>query len=264
MKKRAVVLIVTIGFIAILTALILQTVSISKTTLDDLMIVKRQNQLMLLMQDSIKIINQMNNDFIDAFVESEEELPIQDEKSGLSLTLSCSYLKSKFDLNKLIKCNNQQCKNIIIDFAKKYELGSESYFLELLQKNYPFPTLKKINKIKEIYLDETRDFYINKITPKEMAKYFFVIDANTTTTISDLEPTSSVCELLDMKENKDECKKKFQKTVKLYIENNQTNQNNIKDLIKCKINLYNGDYTNSVIFKYNKPKKKIVSIDEFF
>jgi len=259
LKKRAVVLLITIAFITVITAIVYETMAISKSSLDDVMLLKRQNQLMSLVLDTKKMIKQMDSDILDEFLNSNQKLPLQDEKSGLSLSLSCSSLKSKFDLNKFLSHSETENYRIFKNnFLDRYELSSD--FWQFLKANTPFPTLKKIEVIKDEYIKNYEDFSINKITQDELAKYFYVSDLNITINPNDLEPSNAICEMLD----NIECKEKFKNMVKIVRRNNQNNQINIKNLIECKINLYNGDNINSVIFKIDKQNNKIVSIDEFF
>jgi len=222
--------------------------------------------MMSLVMDAKKILE--NKDLVDNLTENETKIPIQDEKSGLSLTFSCVALKGRFDLFKLLKCPKTECKNIIMDYANKHELGSDSFFYELLKK-YKMNSLNDLKKIKELYLSDTRDFYIENITKEDFEKYFF---------ISDFEilypkdykytPSQEICKLFDLSSDDEECKNKFKTIVQNFIpqkgKKTSTNQTNIKDLIKCKINLYNGPHENSAVFKYDTKKKEIVSIDEFF
>ncbi len=263
MKKKAIVLLVTIGFIAIITAIIMQTVSISKSSLDDLMALKRQNQLMLLMDDATKMIDSMDKEYLDEFLKSEQEIPIQDDKSGLSLTFSCIALKNRFDLTKLLKSSKSECTQVVKDFATYYELGSEDFFFKLLKQS-DIATLQGLKKIKEDYLADTRDFYIENITKDKFEKVFFISDFNTTGYKEiDTNPSEDICKILN---ESDDCKLKFENKIKRCFKNdsNSTNQINIKNLIKCKINLYNGSHENRAVFKYDIKKKEIVSIDEFF
>jgi len=271
LKKKAVVLLITIAFITVITAIVYETMAISKSSLDDVMLLKRQNQLMSLVLNTKKMIKQMNSDVLDEFLNSNQNLPLQDEKSGLSLSLSCFALKSKFDLNKFLKhSENEDYRIFKNNFLDKYELSTD--FWQFLKANTPFPTLKKIEIIKDEYIKNYEDFNINKITQDELAKYFYVSDLNITINSNDLEkPSDAICELLDNVDDT-ECEKKFKSMVRIVRrvrENNQTNRNNqinIKNLIECKINLYNGDNINSVVFKFDRQDKnnKIVSIDEFF
>ncbi len=266
MKKKAIVLLVTIGFIAIITAIILQTVAISKSSLDDLMSLKRQNQMMLLINDAKKILE--NKDLVDYLTENETKIPIQDQKSGLSLTFSCVSLKTRFDLDKLLNCPKTECKNIIIDYANKHDLGSDTFFYELLKK-HKINSLNDLKKIKELYLADTRDFYIENITKDDFEKYFFVSDLNISYAKDyKYAPSKDICKLFDLSDDDQGCKSRFQTIIKNFIppkgKKTSTKQTNIKNLIKCKINLYNGSQENGAVFKYDTNKKEIVSIDEFF
>ncbi len=264
LKKRAIVLLVTVGFIAIITAIIYQTVAISKKSFDDLMSLKRQNQLMLLVIDSTKMIDSMNKEYLDEFLKSETQIPFQDEKSGLSLTFSCISLKTRFNLDKLISCKKNECKNVIYDYAKSKELGSESFFYELLKK-HKMNNLNDLKNIKELYLADTRDFYIENVNQEDFEKYFFISDLNISSKKDFMPiPTQEICKLFELENDESSCKKKFHNITKNFYSSKTNNQNNIKDLIKCKINLYNGPYKNGSVFKYNIKTKKIVSIDEFF
>lgn len=263
MKKKAIVLLVTIGFIAIITAIIMQTVSISKSSLDGLMSLKRQNQMMVLINDAKKILE--NKELVDYLTKNETKIPIQDQKSGLSITFSCIALKNRFNLTKFVDSNNT-CKQVVKDFASSHDLGSEDTFFNLVKS---MKNIQDLKKIKEDYLAETRDFFIENITDEKFEKVFFVSDLNTTISNNiDTNASEEICKLLNVSD--EDCKKKFENILKNCLprartsDANSTNQTNIKNLIKCKINLYNGSQENGAVFKYDTNKKEIVSIDEFF
>jgi len=295
MKKKAVVLLITLGFITVITVLIMQTVTLSKSSLDDLTKVKTQNQLMLYMTNVTKLLkNQKADDIRDYLL--DQEIPVFDEKSGVNLTVKCQALDDKLNLNRLLSCNNTKCDEIIKRYAKDKELADEDYFLALLKDTVApleagerragsrividdktfsdgcILNYKTIKQIQDKYYQELKDPNIYKINKDEFLDIFYLSDLKLKDG-NNSEPNDAVSKVLGCYENDDACQKEFNNinnslkkiTRCSTSKNNQTIQT--KDLIQCKVNLYTGDESHSIVFKYNlnhKAKKRVVSIDEFF
>ncbi len=293
----------TLGFIAVLTALILQTVSISKSSFDDLMDIKIQNQELVFMQDLINIINKFEpKDFKDNFVD-KEAIPVMDDKSGLNLTISCISMGKRFNLNQLLLCKKDKsdiCDNVIREFAKKYELADGDYLLALLKDTVNFHdnerasgsrisfydktfsdgkiiNYKTITQIEDYYYHELKDENIYKISKEDFLNVFYLFDQKTDNNNTDATPTFEVCDILGFKDDKESCKTEFNKinkSIKPTLKEETKSKANKKNhpfqtnnLIQCTVNYYKGDETHSIVFKYNlgkNSKKRVVSIDEFF
>ncbi len=282
MKKKAVVLLVTLGFIATITAIVLQTVSISKKSLDDLMGIKRQNQLMLVLKDSTKIIDTINQKGMLEYFLDQDIPPFSDKKSKLTFSFTCKNLSNRFDINKLLDCKSYQCKEVFLNYAKENNLDDEDFFYKLLKnrkKNMPHKKLVNfvdIQKIKDIYLKEVQDFDIEKITKSNFYDVFYFLDKDSSDTNTTAQPESKVCKILGYEKVGDDCTNNFHLIIKNYPkpykkQNTRKSKNSeknklfyTKNLIECKINLYNGDIVDEAIYKYDIKTKKIVGIDEFF
>ena len=289
----------TLGFIAVLSALIFQTVSISKSSFDDLMDIKVQNQELILMDDLINIINKFDaKDFKDNFVD-QDPIPVMDEKSGLNLTIECQSLDKRFNLNQLLMCKKDICNNVIREFAKKYELVDEDYLLALLKDTVNFHdnerasgsrisfydktfsdgkiiNYKTITQIEDYYYHELKDENIYKIKKEDFLNVFYLFDKKLDGNVTS-SPTDEVCEVLGFKDDKESCKTEFikinssiKKTLNKGTKSKASKKNHpikTNNLIQCTVNYYKGDESHSVVFKYDldkKSKKRVVSIDEFF
>jgi hypothetical protein len=297
LTKKAVVLLITLGFITVITVLIMQTVTLSKSSLDDLTKVKIQNQLMFYMINVTNLLKEQKADDIrDYFL--DQEIPVFDEKSGVNLTVKCQALDDKLNLNKLLSCNNARCDEIIKRYAKDKELVDEDYFLALLKDTVAplkaaverrtgsriiiddktfsdgcILNYKTIKQIQDKYYQELRDPNIYKIKKDDFLDIFYLSDLKLKEDGNDSKPNGAVSKVLGCYENNDACQKEFKNINKSLnnITNCSTNKNNksikTKDLIQCKVDLYINDEIHSIIFKYNlnqKVKKRVVSIDEFF
>jgi len=297
LRKRAVVLLITLGFITVITVLVMQTVSISKSSLDELMQIKTQNQLLSYVLDMQKILKSQNPDDIKEYLVDKGDIPIFDEKSGVNISFSCISTDSRLNLNRLLLCENVKCNEIIKRYARDKELVDEDYFLSLLKDTVnplkagerrsgsrivlddPYFSdgcilnFKTIKKIEDRYFKELRDPNIYKIKKDEFLDIFY-LSSKKELDNNESEPTDEVSKVLGCMENDDSCAKEFN-TIKDIInaslkktttcsssDNNKTIQT--KYLIQCNVKLYKGDDTHSMVFKYDLKQKRVVDIDEFF
>lgn len=293
MQRKAVVLLITLGFIAIITMLVLHTVSLTKQSFDELLDIKAENQMMLLITNFEDILKKQNaKDFRDNFM--DQDIPIIDSKSGLNVTVHCKDLTTRFNLNKLLSCiiktNNTQCAKPIVNYLDKKELSDYYLFLEMLKDTYDIDhkeglggselaiedmdfqegnitSFKTISKIKDEYFKLLKDPKVLDITKEDFEKVFYFYeeiykDNNLTT-----PPNQEVCLSLGYEESNQECQDSFN-TVVNSSNSKPYDTNKTKSLIQCSIKLYNGDNINQTTFKYNlsdkNKEKKLESIDEFF
>ncbi len=290
MVKKAVVLLITIGFIGILSALILQTVTISKSSFDELINIKEENQLILLLKDIDNILKkQKAQDIKQYFI--DQTIPIIDKKSGLNMTINCIDLNNRLDLNKLLKCKEDSCKEVVLKYLDTKELDDSEYFYKLLRDiskksdNNEFMddevyqgdivNFVSIQKVKDKYLKQIRDARVEKITKEDFKQVFYFFDKKTKeSNISEKIKSLPSCKLLGfISEDSDECIE-YLNNIKNVL-NKKVNPKKskskkviqTKDLVECSLKLYQEDNIHQIIFKYNlssKSKNKIVSIDESF
>jgi len=293
LKKKAVVLLMTLGFIGIITVLVLQTLSLSKKSFDELMDVKSQNQLLVYFENLQDILKNQTVENLKDVLLDQGQIPISDEKSGVNISFSCKALDSRIDLNSCVK--SKECREIIKEYAKKNNLADSDFFVALLQdtvdpkegeermsgsriiiddKSFSdgcIVSFKTIQKIKDKYFHQIRDPKIYNIKEDDFLDVFYLSDKKLDHESNETEPSDSVKLYLDCYEK--ECQDKFAK-INLSLnkttscknsENNQSIQT--KYLIQCNISQYIGDKTHTIVFKYNmqkNTKKRVVSIDEFF
>jgi len=292
-KKKAVVLLITLGFIGVITVLILQTVDLSKKSFDELMEVKSTNQLLVYMQNLEDMLKDKNIDDLKDVLLDKGDIPIFDEKTGVNLTLSCKALDSRIELNHCIK--SKECLEVLRRYAKEKELSDEDFFIALLQDtvdpkeagerspgsrividNRTFSdgcivNFKTIEQIKDKYFHDIKDPNIYKIKEDDFLDVFYMSDLKLRFDENNSEPVQSVQKYLDCYDG--DCQDRFSKinislnktTSCKNSENNQTIQT--KYLIQCKISQYSGDKVHAIVFEYDlqkNKKKRVVSIDEFF
>jgi len=298
LKRKAVVLLITIGFITIITALVLQTVNISKSSLDTFNLIKIQNQLQRYMLDLVDSLKAQSPDDVLEYFTDQGEVPIFDEKSGVNLTISCKSMASRINLNRLLLCDNVKCNEIIKRYAREKELADEEYFLALLKDTVnPLEagerragsrvvlddkkfsdgcvlSFKTIKQLEDRYYKELKDPNIYKIKEDEFLDIFYLTDKKLQEDLNSSSPTDEVSKVLGCIDNDKECESEF-KSIKEIIkaslknkttcsigENNQTIQT--KYLIQCYVKSYHDSIDHDIVFKYDLKKKRVVDIDEFF
>ncbi len=105
--KRAIVLMITLGFIAIITALVLYTLSISKKSFDAVALIDAQNQFSLSFKDFDQILTQNTKmikdpDTLDLLLASSTIPPLTEPKTGLTLGFEMRSEMKKINLNALL------------------------------------------------------------------------------------------------------------------------------------------------------------------
>ncbi|HHD84186.1 MAG TPA: hypothetical protein ENK93_04845 [Campylobacteraceae bacterium] len=147
--KRAIVLMMTLGFIAIITALVLYTLSISKKSFDAVALIDAQNQFSLSFKDFDHILSQNTKmikdaDTLDLLLASSTIPPLTEPETGLTLGFEMMSEMKKINLNALLSqlvkaegnCDLNQSTELLCRplerFLDQYEIRDKRTMLDLL------------------------------------------------------------------------------------------------------------------------------------
>ncbi len=211
--KKGIVLMMTLGFIAVITALILWSLTITKDRFDKVSQINMQNQFNIVFQDFSKLVKSIdlrNRDKLNAFLSiSFPSLPRP--KTGLGLGFSSNSQMSKLNINYMLKTMVDSEKNsTLAPKAAYYKRAIEKYLAKFdLSNPYEFENIlldcidlddiergvdseividdfdfkqgkivnfKQIQKIKDAYYKSSRDLNIYKINRDDFERYFYYGD----------------------------------------------------------------------------------------
>ncbi len=209
-EHKGIVLLMTLGFIAVITALIMWSVSISKSRFDSVVRIDAENQFGVVFKDFSKFITQFD-------INSSEGLemllafdlpPIMEEKTHIGLGFHPASLMDKLNINYILAALVNHETNTtkrgedpfllrpLEKFFSQYELSDPATMIDFLLdtvdkddferasyseiatddfdfregKIYDFNHFKKI---RAYYFKSTRDKNVFKITRGEFEKYFY-------------------------------------------------------------------------------------------
>ncbi len=212
--KKGIVLLITLGFIAVITALILWSLSITKERFDRVTDLHNQNQFNLLFADFSKMVQKFdinNSETLQVFLGFNFDTPIVESKSGLMPGFRLHSLMDHLNINAMlqtiVESENNSSKTeaanyysrAIGKFLRHYELSDASLFESILLdrvdsdllervgeseiaketldvRQGPFYDFAEIKKIEDYYYRQTDDANIYKITQDEFEKYFYFGD----------------------------------------------------------------------------------------
>jgi len=135
--KKGVALLITIGFLTVLTALIGYMFSISKKTFDEVNRVEIRNQSSIIFSDVKVLLDSYAKDVKDSEDLSNFLLgtPLfYDKKSGLFLQVKMNYLSNKVNINSIL-IKNKTDNNIVLflqNICETYNILDSSFFIALL------------------------------------------------------------------------------------------------------------------------------------
>ena len=211
MKARnGIVLMMTLGFIAVITALIMWSVSISKSRFDKVLALQAENQFSLVFKDFSKLITKLDinsSDGLRMFL-SMDLPPLAEEKTKIGLGFHPVSLMDKLNINyivdalivhetnttnphhveflrrpleKFFRSHELSDPNTMIDFlldtvdSDDFERASYS---EIVAEDYDFRQgkiydFRHFKKIKEYYYKSTRDKNVFRLTQSEVEAFFY-------------------------------------------------------------------------------------------
>ena len=197
--KKGIALLITMGFITVLTGIIAYMFSITGGIFDEAIKVDAKNQRTILLKDIKNILDSKVNDVKDSDDLSTFLLgmpPFYDKKSDMSLHIELQYLSNKVNINSLL-IKNKEDKNII-EFLKNisetYNILDITFFIALLEdsideddvsrqtlseisreniqfSNSRIVSMSHFKKIVDYYVEITKDTNILSI-PWEKLIYF--------------------------------------------------------------------------------------------
>ncbi len=212
--KKGIVLLITLGFIAVITALILWSLSITKERFDRVEDLHNQNQFNLLFADFSKMVQKFDinsSEKLQAFLSFSFDSPIVDSKSGLMPGFRVHSLMDRLNLNAMLQTIVESETNsskmdaatlynrAIEKFLRRFDL-SDPYLFEAILLDTMDPDLlersgesemakqsinirqgrlydfDEIKKMEDYYYRQNSDSNIYKITQEEFDKYFYFGD----------------------------------------------------------------------------------------
>ncbi len=203
-QRSGIVLMMTLGFIAVITALILWSVSISKSRFDKVIAIDSENQFSLVFKDFVSLIKSIPAKDFETILQMPKLPPLPEEKSKVGLGFGVESYMDKLNINYITKSivkYEKENKNIpkellrpLNKFCDLFELSNPYLFVDLLLsvsrggseiamdngdfregKIYNFNHFKKIEMY---YYQQTQDQHIFKIDKEELTRYFYFGDNN--------------------------------------------------------------------------------------
>lgn len=208
--RKAIVLMMTLGFIAVITALILWSVSISKSRFDKVVALKAENQFSIIFKDFTKLITKFDINSSDSLANflSMDLPPIAEEVTKIGLGFHPESLMDKLNINYIVASlvkHETNTTNAYQDvylrrplerFFALYELSDpmtlidflldtideddfeRASYSEIATENFDFRQGKiydfnHFKKIRDYYYKSTRDENIFKIKRSEFEEFFY-------------------------------------------------------------------------------------------
>jgi hypothetical protein len=211
--KKGIVLLMTLGFITVIAALILWSVSITKNRFDTVMNLQNRNQFDLVFADFTKMVKKFDinsSQKLDLFLQICFP-PLIEPKSGLGVGFCSESLMDRLNMNYMLESIVQSDHNsskkeaasfymrAFEKFFSKYEMSDPYTFINMLldtldlddierssyseiaSENYDFRqgriySFSQFKKIEDNYYRVTKDSSIYKIDKDELSHYFYLGD----------------------------------------------------------------------------------------
>ncbi len=207
----------TLGFIAIITALVLYTLTISQKSFNEVSVIDAQNQFSLTFKDFNSILNSITKDINDSdtldILLSSDIPPLTEPKTGIVIGFEMSSRMRKINLNMLLNslvssegnCDQNLTTQILCRPLKRffdiYELRSQQTMIDLLIDSVDKDDLElgseteianddidfaqgkiygfnHLNKIFEKYYELSSDKNIFKLDRQKVEEFFYFGDIN--------------------------------------------------------------------------------------
>ena len=188
--KKGIALLITIGFIVILTSIITYMFSITEKVFDVASKVDTKNQKAILFSDVKSLLDRYaqdvkNSEDLDTFLLGTP--PFFDEKSDLSLQIELKPLSNKININSILIKNkvDENIQNFIQNISATYNILDVSFFISLIldtididdisrqalseisRENVKFSNSRIINKD---HFDIILNYYANTIRDNNILK----------------------------------------------------------------------------------------------
>ncbi len=205
-QRHGIVLMMTLGFIAVITALILWSVSISKNRFDKVVEIDGENQVSIVLKDFVSLIKSIPQKEFETLLAMPTLPPIPEEKTKIGLGFSIKSYMDKLNLNAILKSiveDERKNKTVpkellrpLNKFFDTHELSNPYLFIDLLLavsrgdseialEDFDFRVGKIYNfdhfkKIEDYYYENTQDENIYKISRDELERFFYFGENNDT------------------------------------------------------------------------------------
>jgi len=209
-KRKGIVLLMTLGFIAVITAMILWSVSISKSRFDKVVAIDAENQFSIVFKDFTKLITKLDINSTDALMMflSMDFPPLAEEKTKIGLGFSSETLMDKLNINYILHAlvahetnatnayQDNYLRRPLEKFFREYELSEpftmidflldtidaddleRASFSEIATENFDFRegkiyNFKHFKKIQAYYYKSTRDANVFNIKKEDFEQFFY-------------------------------------------------------------------------------------------
>ena len=177
--KKGIALLITIGFITVLTALIAYIFSLTNRIFDEAKSIYVRDQSVVIFDDVKKILDSYANDVKDDDDFSTFLLgvpPFYDSVSGLGLDVEISPLSDKINLNSIF-IDNKADKNIIKflqNICEAYNILDSSFFISLVLDTIDNDTLERqaLSEISLYNLKYSNGLVSGKKQFEELQRYY--------------------------------------------------------------------------------------------
>ncbi len=209
-KRSGIVLMMTLGFIAVITALVMWSVSISQSRFNKVVEIDEENQFMVVFGDFTKMITKFDinsSESLELFL-SMQIPPIVEAKTKIGLGFRAQSMMDKLNINYILHSLVEHETNttnryqdiylrrplekffaffslsdpfLMIDFlldTVDKDLVERGGFSEIAAEDFDFRVGKIYNfehfkKITQVYYKQTKDTHIFNITKEKFEKYFY-------------------------------------------------------------------------------------------
>ena len=209
-RRKGIVLLMTLGFIAVITAMIFWSVSISKSRFDKVVALDAENQFAIVFKDFTKLITKIDINSTDALAIflSMDFPPLVEEKTKIGLGFHSKSLMDKLNINYILYSlvehetnathayHDSYLRRPLEKFFREYELADpftmidflldtidtddleRASFSEIAAEDFDFRegkiyNFKHFKKIRNHYFKSTRDANVFKITKSEFEEFFY-------------------------------------------------------------------------------------------
>ncbi len=287
MKKKAIILLITVGFIAMMTALIFVSVNIFDDSIKGVYKVENRNRFNVLFRDILAILDKKVKDVTDAR-KLDEFLgvypPFSDPKSGLSVSIEIEPKVNRININNLYYKHRVDfvTKAFLEKVFLKYEVADGDFlyrlFLdtidndenergaqtEIVLKDYDFrngkiENKKHLDKILDYYISITKDDSVKKI-PWSKLIFFGERDKKYILDCDRMEP--ELVETLFGERERISCEDIQKAAISAF--NYAPFKKGVDYPVTCKVYFAFGDQEEKVKFDYDLKTHKVSNIEKYF
>jgi hypothetical protein len=225
--KKAIVLLMTIGFIAIISAMVLVSISVSKRSFDEVVYLDARNQFSIVFKDFVTMLRK-NGDKIDTQEKLDGLLSIMmpamvEPKTGIEFGFDLESQMGKLNINYLLDqiitdingTKTEFLERPLLNYFSRFELKEPRLLLDIMldtidsddleraayseiaSEDYDFTqgsiySYKHLKKIFDRYYESSRDVNIYRIDKDLWEESFYFADANRSKQLLDCDQLDEV------------------------------------------------------------------------